>query len=52
MISIDTGEAMDNAVMSKTCEQCKVAEKLKDVHVKYVEWKESHKASGQCQKKL
>ena len=50
VISIDTGEVIDYAVMSKTCDQCKAAEKLKNNPVKYAEWKESHKASGKCQK--
>ena len=50
VISIDTGEVIDYTVMSKTCDKCKAAEKLKDNPVKYAEWQESHKASGKCQK--
>ena len=50
VISTDTGEVLDYAVMSKMCEVCKAGEKLKSNPEKYKKWKESHESSGLCQK--
>lgn len=48
-ISADTGEVLDYVVLSKVCELCKAAEKLKSNPVKYQEWKNAHVASSLCQ---
>ena len=37
-------------VLSKVCEICKQASKLKKDPQKYQEWERQHKASGECQK--
>lgn len=50
VISADTGEVLDYVVLSKVCELCKAAEKLKRDPMKYQEWKDAHVASGLCQK--
>ena len=50
VISADTGEVLDYVVLSKVCELCKAAEKLKSNPVKYQEWKNAHMASSLCQK--
>jgi hypothetical protein len=50
VISADTGEVLDYVVLSKVCELCKAAEKLKSNPVKYQEWKNAHVESGLCQK--
>ena len=50
VISTDTGEVLDYAVMSKMCEVCKAGEKLRNNPEKYQKWKESHESSGKCQK--
>ena len=50
VISADTGEVLDYVVLSKVCEVCKAAEKLKSNPVKYEQWKNEHVASGLCQK--
>lgn len=50
VISTDTGEVLDYAVMSKMCEICKAGEKLRNNPEKYQKWKESHESSGLCQK--
>ena len=50
VISADAGEVLDYVVLSKVCELCKAAEKLKSNPVKYQEWKKAHMASSLCQK--
>ena len=50
VISADTGEVLDYVVLSKVCELCKAAEKHKSNPEKYQEWKDTHVASGLCQK--
>ena len=49
VISVDTGEVLDSDVLSKTCEQCKQWEHIRDTEPqKYHEWKVSHIRSGSC----
>ena len=50
VIAVETGEVLDYAIMSKSCEKCKAAEKLKEDPEKYQQWKERHASHGDCQK--
>ena len=50
VIAVETGEVLDYAVMSKSCEKCKAAEKLKGDLEKYKQWKANHASQGECQK--
>ena len=50
VIAVETGEVLDYAIISKSCDKCKAAEKLKVDPEKYQEWKENHASHGECQR--